>query len=519
MTARATMFAPAPTARPRRPRLETSSTASRIAMVALAAFSARLRWDRLGASGLYLDDTWVALSTRVHGLGDLFRIGYTSPGFVLFLVRPWAGLFGSSVTALQLLPFVVGTIGPPLCFRVARAWRVRFGPAVLGGVLLALAPIHRSFSANLKQYTAEAVATLLLLWGCSLVVDDPGSRRRWALLVVGCAGATVLSMSEAVIVLAVLGGAMIAAAEHEHSRLPRLAIVAIEGYGLFAISWYAFVLRPHLNRALYAFWDSKFIHPSAGVGSLPGQVTARLGGLLSGFSSLDPRLMAILVVVSGLALFVGRPALGSALVLPTGLAVVLATTHMVPLGTGRTDIYLYPTLALLVATGLDELIRAFPRSVAAPTALAILIVAALLLVSARPGLPPYPSEDIQPLVQRVERERRAGDVTIIYPMASFGYALHTRSAVRIRLDDRYAMSFFAEPVEPRTFVLPMERKSPARYARSLDMMTRGQQRIWLVGAHFWPDWQVIQRILAARGFRPVRNQTTTRAMLILYARR
>ena len=96
-------------------------------MGVLAAWSAWLRWDRLGASGLYLDDAWVAISTRVHGISDLLRIGYTSPGFILFLVRPWARVFGSSVTSLQLLPFLLGIIGPPLCFFVRVAGRSDLG--------------------------------------------------------------------------------------------------------------------------------------------------------------------------------------------------------------------------------------------------------------------------------------------------------------------------------------------------------------------------------------------------------
>ena len=269
---------------------------------------------------------------------------------------------------------------------------------------------------------------------------------------------------------------------------------------------------------MYTFWKSKFIHLSSGVGSVPGQVIARLGGLFSGFSDLDPRLIAVAVVASAVLVILGRPALGSALVLPIVLAVLLALAQMVPLGTGRTDIYLYPALALLIATGIDVLIRAAPRRFAASTALAIMVVAAIALVSARFTLPAYPAEDVKPLVQLVERERRADDRTIVYPMASFGYSLYTRSAIRLRVDDRFAMSFFAEPSEPRTFVLPMERKTPSRYGPPLDAITRGQHRVWLIGAHLWPDWRVIQKLLAEQGFRPVTTHTTRGAILILYAR-
>ncbi|MDQ6697561.1 MAG: hypothetical protein M3Z46_08905 [Actinomycetota bacterium] len=517
-TSRSTVPAQAPVPRRTPRRLESSAAASRVAIVALAACAARLRWDRFGASGLYLDDAWVAISTRVNGLNDLLRIGSSSPGFVLFLARPWTFLFGSSTTSLQLLPFVLGVIAPPLCFVVARAWKIRFGPAVLAGALLAVSPIHRMYSANFKQYTAEAIASLLLLWGGSFVVAEPGDRRRWIWLVVGCIAATVFSMSETIVALGVLSGAALATAQRDQAKIPRVAVVAIESYLLVAVAWYAVALRPHLNSALYTFWHAKFIHLGNGFATVPRQVFARLQSLLAGFSGLDPRLMMVMIAAAAVALLLGRPALGIAVIVPTGLALVLALGEVAPIGTGRTDIYLYPTFALLLSAGIDQIVRALPRRTAGPTGLATAAIAGLILARTQPGLTPYVSENMRPLVQRLEREKRSGDTTIIYPLASFSYGLYTRSAVHIRADEAFPMSFFVQPDDPRSFVLPMDRTHPSRYAHSIDIMTRGQHRVWLIGTHFWSDWSVIRSLMTQRGFRVALDQAATGSLLILYTR-
>ena len=66
MTGLATTSAPVRAGRPQPPRLESSSHRGADRDAGPRRVRARLRWDRIGASGLYLDDTWVALSTRVH---------------------------------------------------------------------------------------------------------------------------------------------------------------------------------------------------------------------------------------------------------------------------------------------------------------------------------------------------------------------------------------------------------------------------------------------------------------------
>ena len=146
--------------------------------------------------------------------------------------------------------------------------------------------------------------------------------------------------------------------------------------------------KSHLNPALYAFWRGDFIHVGRGIGTVPHQIVARVRGVFLGFSGLYPGVILVLVVVSALVLLRRRPALGVTLVAPLGLAVFLAFSHVAPVGTGRTDIYLYPVLALLIATGLDEVIHLLPRRVDRPLALTALFVACVMLLTSHYGLKP-----------------------------------------------------------------------------------------------------------------------------------
>jgi hypothetical protein len=486
--------------------------------VSLAVVGAWLRWSRLGASSLWVDDAWVAISTRVDGLDDLLRIGFTSPGFLVVL-RLWSGLAGETATTLQVLPLALGVVGPPLCFYVARAWGARLGPAVLAGALLAVAPTHRIYSTHVKHYTAEVVMALLLLWGAAAVIREPGDRRRWVALLGGCVAATVVSASEAVVVAGVLAAAYVAAARQERTWLPRLPALVFGGYLVVAAAWHMFVLRPRLNRELYQFWEEAFIQLDKGLDTVPGQVRDRLEAVIAGFTTEDSHVALVLLGVAAAVLLTRRPIAAIALLVPVSVALVLATADVAPLGGGRTDIYLYPAIALLAGLGVDEAVRLFGRTGASLASVVALVAAIAVVARTEPtlrGYHVYPSQDLRPLVNLVERERRPGDITVVYPSASYGYGLYTKYPVRLRLDARTPVSFLVEPQDDRTVVLPMYREHPQRYRQPLSEVVGEHRRIWLIGTHLRADWSVIRRILDEHGYAVAERHVTEGAELLLY---
>lgn len=76
--------------------------------------------------------------------------------------------------------------------------------------------------------------------------------------------------------------------KRQQARVPREAVTAMACYSVLAATWYQFALKPHLNAALYTFWNGYFIDLSKGLPSVPGQVGDRLHHLLAGASRLAP---------------------------------------------------------------------------------------------------------------------------------------------------------------------------------------------------------------------------------------
>lgn len=105
---------------------------------------------------------------------------------------------------------------------------------------------------------------------------------------------------------------------------------------------------------------------------------------------------------------------------PIGLAVALAAGQAVPLGTGRTDLYLYPGLAMAIALAVDELRKRSARL----TALGAGLVIALAVITFNP-VAPYPPRDGRPLVAELERRASPSDNILLRPDDDFAFALYT----------------------------------------------------------------------------------------------
>jgi hypothetical protein len=278
-------------------------------------------------------------------------------------------------------------------------------------------------------------------------------------------------------------------------------------------------VKPHTNTLLHEFWKPAFVSWNHGIGSGTTQIYERLRATVAGFSWLDPRLTLLILLAGGVVVAVRRPILGVAIWTSIAVAVALAALQVAPLGGGRTDIYLFPLFALMIGNGIDEtarMLQRHPAAVAIAGVGCVLAAAAWLTASTQRVVPRYTLEDTRPLVHLVERSRHPGDLTLIYPSTNFAYGLYTRFPIRLVHDDRYQTSFHVQPRDPRTVVLPMARDHPDRYERALQAITA--PRVWLIGSHFTPDWNVIRADLEQRGYRATQQRIASNAALILYTR-
>lgn len=479
------------------------------ALVALGllAVAAVLRAGPLAPSSLWLDDAWAALVSRV-GVGEAVGMGLTAPGMA---VLQWAvfRVAGFSELAAQALPFAFGVAGPALLYLVLVRHRLRPPAALVGAALLLASPVHLEFSSRVKQYTLDAVLVIGLLHLAWSVVEAPGRARRWAALAVGAGVAVALSAS----VVPVAGGGFLAglvAAWRRDRAVPRPALLAGAGFGLFALAWWAVVLRPVLSPALREYWSGQYVPLSGGVRAAVSALGDRVEALFAGFSPVAPEVMLVAVLVAAVVVARRRPELAVLAAAPAVAAVGLAVAELAPLGGGRTDTYLYPCLALVVAVALDGL----PRGVAWPVA----VVALVGLVAAAPVPGPYPPEDLRPLVAELERARRPGDTVLVYSAARWAYGLYADPPPTIDQAPDRMPGFELVLADADAHFLNPGRERPEVYGAEVPSLVSESRRVWLVAAHVSPDIEALRAVLAAEGLAASRRLERPGAVLELWSR-
>jgi hypothetical protein len=468
-------------------------------LLAVTALAVWLRLEPLGPSSLWLDDAWVAVAHRVDTLAELRAVGVSAPGFVV-LLRAWLLLVGYSETAAQLLPFVAGVAAPGLLYVVVRrlGWDRLAGLA--GAALLTVSPMAVEYAARVKQYTLETVLAIGVFALTAWLLDDVRDRRRWAALVgLGLLATTVSAFVAPYVVAAVAAGLLLAARRRDVLALCR-GLVAGASYGFVALVWYLAALRPMVTPALQEFWSDGYLDAEAGDG-VTTRVIEVLGGVLEGLSPLPVPLTGGLLVLALVGLTLRTPVWGLAVATPTVVAVVLAALELAPLGGGRTDIYLYPSYALLLAGGLDALMRRGPpgwRS-RAPGALVPLAVTGALLVTAEPA-GSYPRSDVRPLATELT-EQREDEALLVYPATVWAYALYTDDEIALQDDPASSWGFSPRFADDATYVLPPGRDDPGAYLPTVERLLDDEVTdLWLLASHWRDDYAALQEQLSDAGF-------------------
>ena len=222
----------------------------------------------------WLDESWVADSTRAPLTSVPFMTSSSPLGWT-YLLR--VAVVGGEQRA-RLVPLAFAGLAVGLAYYLGR--ELRPGNILTGllcgtAVLLVPAMLVRD---DLKQYTAEAAATLLLVLLLARL-ETEWSRSRLFALVVGCVVAlvfasTVLFTATAVFVSLVL----VAAVRAEWRRLRDAAVgAAIAAAGMGVV--YLVLLRPHRTAMLTAYWRHFYLPTNAGAGGLVDFVRLHGGDL------------------------------------------------------------------------------------------------------------------------------------------------------------------------------------------------------------------------------------------------
>ncbi|HEY1827944.1 MAG TPA: glycosyltransferase family 39 protein, partial [Acidimicrobiales bacterium] len=389
----------------------------------LTVAAAGVRSEGFTSAGLFRDDAWVALSARV-GLGTAWHMWVSAPGF-FFLERLFIEVGPAATWWAQIPPFVAGVLCVPSIYALARYFRATPLGGLASAALVCASPICVTYSTRVKEYPVDFLLTCALLATFEAARRSAGGRRHLAWCAAVSVAAFLFSASTAIVIIAgwsVLGVCVL----QDRSRHARKTFAGLGAAGAAGCAVIAAVFYLQISPKLKLFWleNSGFMtrHPlSQFASSLEHTAWTLLSGLF-GFGDFGSMARLAIIVVWLLLSAVGLSRDRALLV--AGVAVLLAfaadLAQLLPLGTGRTDEYLYPVILLLPLAGLvrlleavapwaEERARRMRRQVTVVLAAVVAVGSLVLIGRAATDVPAYPGVAVQALAAAIRQQEKPGD--------------------------------------------------------------------------------------------------------------
>lgn len=469
--------APSPAPRPGwRERLSPE----RLVAAAVATGIAFRLFQYLANRSLWFDEALLANNIARRpwsGLLEPLSNGQAAPLGFLFLEKAAVETLGTSEYALRLVPLLAGIASLFLFVAVARRY-LSPGAVPVATAVFALSPFLVYYASELKQYSTDVLASLLLLLlAAPLLAGDLSARRAAAF---GVAGALLVWLSQtAVFVLAGVSLVVALPRLRETRRLlPFVGAGALWGasfLGSYAAS------RNSLGDEAFmrAWWRSGFMPlPPRSLEDLawfPGTFARLFRDPLGPYDSLmgestlyGPAAMMLAFTAGALWLLARRRAEGLALLLPVGLTLLASGVMLYPFGSerfsgGRLLLFLVPALVLVIGEGAEQVRRALAGPLR-PLAWAVVAVLVLGPLAHNLQATPYGRFEIKPLLGYLAEHRQGGD------------------RVYVHHETRPAFAFYAPRfgLRPGDYTLgSCSRLRLDGYLRELGRL-RGEKRVWVL---------------------------------------
>ncbi len=391
---------------------------------------------RMVTQPLWRDENWMAVTLRAP-VDQVLRLTATTPVLFTLLLRvtPHGTPQGLRVLALA---FTVAAVVPAwLLGRQIDGHSRLTATLVAGAVALGSAMLIRH---DLKQYTAEAFDTLIILWMVARL-ERQWSRRRLVALGAVMALSTLLSNAAMFLGVAVL--ICIALPLLFRRDVHRLRSLAVVGATTLAFDLIVFITIDSRGDtpSLRAYWTAFYIPTDQGLSSLLHFLHFRAGAELQGVG-MGPSVVVVVLVLVGMATLirVGLPALALVVPVTTVEQVTASGAHLYPLWDPRTSAWYTVVLtvtAMVGVSGIVELtlsaVRRRPAryrlllGVAAAVALATLAAALAIPVVKADRVAvdtTTPLEDVPGQIAAIRTGEHPGDVIVANVDAGFGLGVY-----------------------------------------------------------------------------------------------
>jgi len=486
-----------------------------LAIAGASALALALRWPAIAPSSLWLDDEWVAVLVRDASLRDLVDLAAPVPlGFVV-LLKALTAAFGNDPFVLQAVPLLASIA--LVAATAALAWRITESRAVAATAALFVAgnPVLATYSARVKPFALDALATVLIAWAFVAATRRPSGR---ALATLGIVASSSLLFSFAALLpgavfvhVAALSAVAVVLRGHAIASAPLLrgAFYSCAIFDSVALTVLSYTFHTRTDSALFGYWEKCYLPLESIASAWTFLVSKGVVVFAGSVPGLAPRLTAALVAFGVVSLAAKSRTRTTALAIATVYVSLLIASALecYPAGGGRTDLFTHPLSAVLAAASVYALASLLPATATmVRPAIAGLIGVAVVAAS---GPAVYPRAGDREVIEHAVAHLVPEDTVVIYPWSSWAVALYAGWTVRLSAEPSSTNGFYAVPDRPRTFLLG-ERREGASFLTSasvappqLDALLRdgAPRRIHLIATQTEePALAYIRDALEARGY-------------------
>ena len=461
-------------------------------LATIMVLAAAARVQGLTSGSLYRDDAWVAL-TNHFSLSTSANMLVTTPGFTLF-ERFWTGLAPTTTWFAQIPSLIAGLVAIWAIFALVTFFKFEAWISLTCAFILAISTEATIYATHVKPYAFDLVAAAALLWLGERARRDP---RRATLLAVGLASVAFAAWSFTNTI--VVAGVFIVLGVTCLWRRVALGWFAVSGViAGSGVTLTFIVIDSEVTTALRSFWKTNYLETgsfhallASGEVAARGLLTQELGyhpifGHVTIVGTIDATILAGLIA-TGLFFSWRRQALATSVL---GVAIVLALFHRVPIGTNRTDAYLFPALLLLVASGLAKvgsvLSRRAPRH-AITTLIAVSAALCLVLGGARlADVPTYPGGNIKSALPDIEPTlRKPGGTLLVQGAARWVWAYYEDPGAHLIFGQNFNTGFTVVSNRQKIIIAPHTQHEPGFNAEAIARTVSRSRH--LVTLNFY-DW-------------------------------
>jgi hypothetical protein len=451
----------------------------------------------------WFDEAWVADIVRApigltHSLAEATPLGWA---YLLRLV-PFGG-----PERLRLVPLAFTVLAAVAGYFLGRELHLdRFVTGILTGTAVLLSPAML-VRADLKQYTAEAFACLVLWILVARIENEWRFRRLVAIAAVSSVG---LLFADTVIFVGVAAMASLGLECLVRRRYRQLldVIAASTGMLIVGLAIYVTLIRPEITPLLANFWRQFYVPTASGHAALSFVYEHLV--MIAPYAGFRPLILDTFGALAGIAALIWLRRIALAALFPVTLAIVVAASAAgkYPFGELRTSTFwlVIPPVLMAVAVGAvgklaGRLDYRAPVLVAA-AALALWVPATNAYVRSHP----LPQEDVQSQVSYLERHFRRGDVVLLTYNASYGFAYYYPPTPSFPRGDGSNEHVVAYPSRP-WIVTPGAYETGLAQARAKIAAEPAAERgrIWIIRSGLWRyGGQIWQRLLAGQRVQTIR---------------